>query len=382
MNTGAFKGEFKPPLFVDAIILAVTLALLSLSLVMVYSTTGISALEKFNDPLFYVKRQGIAVALGLILMFTLSRIPITWVQRVSPFLLPLAVLLLVLPLLPGLGERAGGAQRWVKIGFLRFQPGEVVKLCFIVFMAGYFARHEQRLREFVAGIVKPLGLISVVGVLLLIQPDFGSTAVISVVTLVMMAVSGVRLLYFGVGAGILGSVLSVLVLVSPYRMARIFSFLSPWKDASGKGYQLIQSLIAVGTGQATGVGLGESQQKLFFLPAAHTDFIFAVIAEELGFFGGAVVIMLFLLFLWRGIKLARRVADVPFACALSTGLTMLIVIPAMLNVGVVTGVLPTKGMVLPMVGYGGSSVVACLAVVGLLLACARDANRRAASGMR
>jgi cell division protein FtsW len=209
---------------------------------------------------------------------------------------------------------------------------------------------------------------------LLLQPDFGSSAVIIVVVLSMALASGVRLAHMGLCTVAVVVVLGLLVAISPYRMMRIVSFLSPFADASGKGYQLIQSLIAVGTGQVWGVGLGGSQQKLFFLPAAHTDFIFAVISEELGLVGGLVVIVAFLVILWRGLLLAKSVRGDTFLFALAVGLTMMIVAPALLNVGVVVGVLPTKGMVLPLVGYGGSSLMACMAVVGLLIGIKREAD--------
>jgi cell division protein FtsW len=198
--------------------------------------------------------------------------------------------------------------------------------------------------------------------------------VIIVVVLSMALASGVRFLHLGLCTVAVVIVLGTLVFISPYRMMRIVSFLSPFADASGKGYQLIQSLIAVGTGQVWGVGLGGSQQKLFFLPAAHTDFIFAVISEELGFVGGIAVLVAFLLLMWRGLLVAKSVRNDTFLFSLAVGLTMMIVAPALLNVGVVIGLLPTKGMVLPLVGYGGSSLMACMGVVGLLLGIKREAD--------
>jgi cell division protein FtsW len=241
-------------------------------------------------------------------------------------------------------------------------------------MAGFFARHEDRIGSFFNGIIKPFGLVGMAAALLLMQPDFGSSAVIIVVVLSMALASGVRLLHMALCTVAVVVVLGVLVAISPYRMMRIVSFLSPFADASGKGYQLIQSLIAVGTGQVWGVGLGGSQQKLFFLPAAHTDFIFAVISEELGFVGGVVVLLAFLVVMWRGLLLAKSVRNDTFLFALAVGLTMMIVAPALLNVGVVIGLLPTKGMVLPLVGYGGSSLMACMAVVGLLIGIKRESD--------
>lgn len=358
--------------FYDLFILSLTFLLLSLSLVMVYSTTGVVSSEKFADPYYYVKRQFIAALIGISLMFLLAQVKLSHLRKFSVFCLPLALLMLVLTLMPGLGDSAGGARRWINLGFMRFQPAECVKLLFIIFIAGYLSRHEAKLADFKTGVLKPFILVCLVSGLLLMQPDFGSAAVIAMIAFSMVAVSGVRVKYMILCGAVLACSAATLIVISPYRMKRVISFMSPWADASGKGYQLIQSLIAVGSGQATGVGLGASQQKLFFLPAAHTDFIFAVIAEELGFVGGTLVLLLFMLFLWRGLSLASRMTNDIFRFSLMTGLTLLITLPALLNLGVVTGMLPTKGLVLPLIGYGGSSLVSCLASIGLILALARS----------
>lgn len=370
------SGELKPPLLGDFPLLAVTVSLVILSLVMVYSTTAIMSQEKYGDGLFFVRKQALAAGVGLLLVWICSRVPLSFVRKISPYLYIGCVVLLVLPLIPGIGDSAGGAKRWVYLGSFRFQPVELIKLCFTVFLAGYFSRHESSIDSFVDGLAKPLGLAGAIGVLLLLQPDFGSASVLAIVTLAMATASGARLRYlFICGLG-LAACMALMIYISPYRMSRVVGFLSPFSDASGKGYQLIQSLIAVGTGQVVGVGLGASQQKLFYLPAAHTDFIFAVIAEELGFLGCLVVIALFFIFLWRGLRLARRFSRDTFSFSLAIGLTCLIVVPAFLNMGVVLGLLPTKGLVLPLVGYGGSSLIASLAAVGLLLALARSFHKR------
>lgn len=360
------------PWLSDFALASISVLLVAFSMVMIYSTTGVVSREKFGDPLFYVKRQLVAAAIGFVLMLACARVDIRRLEKFSPTFLFAALLLLVLTFLPGVGDSAGGAQRWVNLGIGRFQPAEFVKVFFIIFMAGFLVRHEHRLNEIADGVAKPGMLIALVAALLLLQPDFGSAVVIGVVSFCMVAIAGVRIRYIVI-CGLIALVsMAILVIISPYRMSRVVSFLAPMSDASGKGYQLIQSLIAIGTGQATGVGLGGSQQKLFFLPAAHTDFIYAVIGEELGFTGCAVILILFLVFLWRGLRIASRVADDIFSFSLTLGLTLVIVVPALLNIGVVTGLLPTKGMVLPLVGYGGSSLVACLVTVGLLLSLARS----------
>jgi cell division protein FtsW len=376
MNTASISIPSAPSArnarFYDLAILSLTFLMIMFSLLMVYSTTGVISTEKFSDPYYYLKRQLVAVLLGIGVMFIVARVKISFLEKISVFCLPAACLLLVATFLPGIGNSAGGASRWINLGIVRFQPAECVKLLFIIFIAGYLSRHEAKLSSFKAGIVKPFIFVCMVAGLLLKQPDFGSAAVIAIIAFSMVAVSGARLRHMVLCVLVLIGCGATLIFISPYRMSRVISFMSPWADASGKGYQLIQSLIAVGSGQMTGVGLGASQQKLFFLPAAHTDFIFAVVGEELGFIGCLIVMSLFLLFLWRGLYLASRVSSNVFAFSLICGLTLLIALPALLNIGVVTGMLPTKGLVLPLIGYGGTSVVTCLTAVGLLLALSRS----------
>ncbi len=370
------QKDLKAPFCPDVMMMLVVLAMVAFGILMVYSTTGIVSQEKFQDSFLYVRKQVIAAAVGIVLMVVLSTVNIDWIKKHSSVCVFVALALLVLPLLPFLGEKAGGATRWIKLGFIRFQPAELTKLMFVIFFAGFLSRHENELHTFRDGVVKPLMLLVPAACLLLIQPDFGSAAVLSIVVVGMAMSAGVRLRYVVYACLGLACMAGLLVFISPYRMSRVMSFLSPWADASGKGYQLIQSLIAVGLGKVSGVGLGNSQQKLFFLPAAHTDFIFAVISEELGFIGGLALLALFGIFLWRGFVIAARLAEDTFCFSLAVGLTLLIAVPALLNVGVVTGILPTKGMVLPFVGYGGSSLVSSLGVVGLLLALARSFRRQ------
>lgn len=375
MNTATLSirtAPVKPPRFYDIFLITLTLVLVGFSLVMVYSTTGVISSEKFHDPYYYLKRHLLAAGIGIILMLALSQIKISLLQKISVFCLPLAIVLLLATLLPGLGDSAGGAKRWINLGIVRFQPAELSKILFIIFMAGYLSRHENELNRFKTGIIKPFLIVSAISGLLLAQPDFGSAAVISMIAFSMVAMSGARLRHLILCGLVLALCASILIVSSPYRMSRVVSFMSPWADSSGKGYQLIQSLIAVGSGQVAGVGLGASQQKLFFLPAAHTDFIFAVIGEELGFIGCLAVLGVFLLFLWRGFHIAKLRSNNVFHFSLAAGLTLLITLPALLNMGVVTGILPTKGLVLPLIGYGGTSLVSCLGAVGILIAVARS----------
>ena len=366
--------ELRPPFKIDLILVSVTCALVSIGMLMVYSTTGVSAQEKFGDSFYFLRKQAAGAAIGFVLLLVAARLEISWLKEHSAWFLAAALLLLLLPFLPGIGEAAGGARRWVNLTLIRFQPAEMAKPLFAIFLAGYLARREKELHSFSQGLFVPMLLFLPLAILLLLQPDFGTTVVTALLVLCMCGATGMRLRYIGYSALALVGAAAVLVLVSPYRMARVLSFLSPFSDPSGKGYQLIQSLIAVGTGKVTGVGLGGSRQKLFFLPAAHTDFIFAVLAEELGFLGAVGLIGLFSLFLWRGLLLAGKFVQDAFCFSLVVGLVALIVVPAFLNMAVVVGLLPTKGMVLPFVAYGPSSLIASCGEVGLLLALARHAR--------
>ena len=354
------------PLIPDPVLFGTILLLVGFSLLMLYSTTAVVAAERSGDEFYYVKRQAVAAVLGLIGAVGVSLLPIRIFERIAiPFFL-VCLIMLALVAIPGIGELAGGARRWIRVGGLRFQPAEIVKLGTAIYLARYFARHEARIDRFGAGFVRPLMIAAVPAALLLVQPDFGSAAIISSVAVIVALTVGVPLRYMVMSALGLGGTGAALVITSPYRMQRVLAFMSPFEDSSGRGYQLIQSLIAVGSGSFSGLGLGESQQKLFFLPAAHTDFLFAVVAEELGFLGAAAVIALFCVVAWRGIRLASLLADRTFSFCLTVAMTALLVVPAFLNMGVVLGVLPTKGLVLPLLGYGGSSLIASLVAVGIL----------------
>ncbi len=376
------QKKLSAPFFSDPLLVLVTTTLVLFGILMIYSTTGVLSQERFGEPFFFVKRQIFAAAIGFAAMLIFSRLNLEFLYKVSPFLLPLSLLLLAFTLISSLGETAGGAQRWINLGLIRFQPGEIAKLLFVIYMAGFLSRRESSLNSFWDGIAKPVFLLVLIGCLYIMQPDFGSAAILSMVVVCMAAVAGARIKYIIFAVLGLAACAVMLIFISPYRLARLMSFMSPWSDSAGHGYQLIQSLIAVGGGGLSGVGIGGSQQKLFFLPAAHTDFIFAVIAEELGFLGAFTILLAFVLLLLRGVRVAGRSIDNTFAFSMAVGLTLLIVIPAFLNLGVVLGLLPTKGLVLPLVAYGGSSLVSSLIAVGLLLAVARSSNSALKSDAR
>jgi cell division protein FtsW len=352
--------------FLDPVLTALVLILISFGLLMVYSATGVAVGEKYGDSLIFVRKQAIACIIGFGLFALTYFFSLEKLRRFAPYALAIAICCAVLPLLPGIGAKVGGASRWLIVGPVRLQTGEFAKLFSVIFLAGYYSRNELNLHKFTVGLLAPFLMLTPVFIGLLAQPDFGSCAVIALVAITMGCAAGIKLRYLIIGTVVLAVLGGLLIWLEPYRAKRVVSFLSPTEDASGSGYQLIQSLIAVGTGELTGVGLGASQQKLFFLPAAHTDFIFALICEELGFIGAMALLSAFLIFLLRGFKIASNHYSHTFEFTLAVGITTLVILPALLNIGVVIGVLPTKGLVLPLVGYGGSAVMMYLAALGLL----------------
>jgi cell division protein FtsW len=288
-------------------------------------------------------------------------------------LLAIAVVLLLAVLVPGIGARRSGAQRWIPLGPLSFQPTEVAKFAVVLYLAASLDRKGERVREFTRGVLPHCLIVGLVAVLALAEPDFGTTALVCGLLAMMLYVAGGRVLHLAGLACIGLPGLVWMVVMEPYRLARVLTFLDYTKDPRGMGFQLLQSLISFGSGGVAGVGLGQSEQKMFFLPAAHTDFIFSVVGEELGLVGAAVVMALFVVVGARGFRIAARHPD-PFASLLAFGTTALIVLQGVLNVGVVLGCLPTKGLALPFISYGGSAMMIVLAEVGVLLALAREAG--------
>lgn len=356
----------------DPWLLAVTCILLCLSALMVYSTTALPSEQAYGTTTWMIKRHLAHMFVGLIGLGFFACLHPKHLYRIAPMGMLLAIILLIGVLIPGLGYSAGGAQRWIQLGVLRMQPGEFTKLALIVYFAAYIERHHVRMHRFKTGVLVPCLFLTLVGVLLLLEPDFGSTAVVCAVVFSQLFTAA-RLWHL-VTVGICGAAAgTMLVLTSPYRFKRLVTFLDPFHDPSSAGYQLIQSLVAVGSGGIQGAGLGAGKQKLFYLPAAHTDFIFAVIAEELGSVGAVFVLILFLLILWRGLRICSELAEHPFYATLALGCTLLLVLPALLNMGVVLGLLPTKGLVLPLVAYGGTGMVIYLAAMGMLIRLSRMA---------
>ncbi|OQW62229.1 MAG: putative lipid II flippase FtsW [Nitrospira sp. ST-bin4] len=355
----------------DHSLLIITIVLALVGLVMVFSASAVVAGNRFHDPGYFLKRQLAWLAFGFLLLHLASHIDYVWWKRLSIPLLGLTVVLLVMVLIPSLGVSAKGARRWLRLGPISVQPAEIAKLVAVMYLAAYLAKKEDRLTGFLSGLAPALLVVGVLGGLVLLEPDLGTVVVMGSVAIGLLFLGGARLSHLlSLGLCAVPAVL-VLVLSSSYRRQRLMTFLAPWKDASDAGFQITQSFLAFGSGGLFGVGLGEGKQKLFFLPEAHTDFVLALVGEELGLVGTGVIILLFALFAIRGFQVAAR-ARMPFGRYLGMGITLLIGIQALINACVVTGLLPTKGLTLPFVSYGGSSLVTCMFGVGILLNISRD----------
>jgi cell division protein FtsW len=349
-------------------------AILTLGLVMVASASIALADRQTGQPLYYLWRQLGYTGAGVLLMALTTRIPLARWRAHGPLLLFASVVLLGLVLVPGVGREVNGSYRWIPLGPINMQPSELAKLFMILFLAGYLVRRGHEVRARFSGFAKPMALLVGISGLLLMEPDYGATAVLFATTLGMLFLGGVPLVLFlgWVAAGL--GVMVAMVLLAPYRLQRLTTFMDPWVDPFNTGFQLTQALIAVGRGQWLGVGLGGSVQKLFYLPEAHTDFLVAVLAEELGLLGVSVVVGLFAFVVLRAFQLARQAEDRedPFAAYVGYGIGLSLALQALVNVGVNLGALPTKGLTLPLMSYGGSSMLVNCLAAGLLLRLAHE----------
>ncbi|MGH7256261.1 MAG: putative lipid II flippase FtsW, partial [Nitrospirales bacterium] len=338
---------------------------------MVYSASAVVAGNRFEDPGFFLKRQLAWLLAGLIGLHLVARIDYTrWRPLALPGLLVM-LLLLAAVLIPSVGVEVKGARRWLKLGMISVQPAELAKLVLVLYLAAYLAKKGERIRDLTAGFFPPLIVIGLVAGLVLVQPDLGTAVVMGVVAFGLLFLGGAKLTHLGGLVVLVMPVVAALVLGSSYRRQRLMTFLSPWEDPTNAGFQVTQSFLAFGHGGVFGVGLGEGKQKLFFLPEAHTDFVLALVGEELGLIGTTSLAVLFLVLVLKGFQIAGR-ARHPFGRYLALGITMLIGVQALINAGVVTGLLPTKGLTLPFVSYGGSSLLVSLVAMGMLLSISRD----------
>ncbi len=350
----------------DLILLLATLLLVTVGTVMIYSSSSILATEKFHDGQYFLKKQLFFLCLGLLIMILITKIPYYKLRRLAWPGIAVSVILLAALWVPHLGVRAGGALRWLNFGVFSFQVTEMVKIALILFMAHLLTKHVSHIREFKQGILYPLGVTGVLVGMIILQPDFGTTVILVLVTFLMIYLAGGRLLYLGGMIALFIPVAVWLLLHKSYRMARLMTFLDPWKDPRHSGFQIIQSLIAFGSGGPLGVGIGDGMQKLFYLPEPHTDFILSVIAEESGFIGVGLILFLYIILIVRGFQIALKAPDM-FGNLLAAGLTLLLALETFINIAGIMGLIPLKGLALPFLSYGGTSLIMSLAAVGILL---------------
>lgn len=360
----------------DRVMLALVSGMVLFGLIMVFSASFIYAQEKTGDGFALIRKQLIFATFGFVTLITVSHIDYRqWARWAYP-VLGIAIVLLVLVFFPGIGMKAGGAKRWLNLGGIHFQPGEFAKFAVIFFVARQLDRKYERIDTVTAGILSNILVPLPAFLLLLLQPDFGSTVIIASVIFALMFLAGVPKRYLVAAFVSAATIGAWLALGTSYRRARLSAFLDPWKDPGGTGFQILQSLIGLHNGRIWGVGLGNSKEKLFYLPEAHNDFIFAVIGEELGFVGIAVVSFAYLYFIYRGFKIAwhcQKIGRDRFGMLLAAGITLVLGLQSFVNIAVVMGLLPTKGLTLPFISYGGSALLIDLFAIGVLLSVARGA---------
>ncbi len=357
----------------DPLLLGSVLLLVGMGLVMVYSASAITSLEKTGDSFYFLKRQAIAAGIGLVGMAVAMKLGYRRMARLAYPLLVVAIILLVLVLIPGLGHSAGGARRWIRMPGISLQPAEITKVAWVIYLAYSLAKKREKVKSFSVGFLPHLAIAGLLVVLCMLEPDFGSSVALLFLMFVLLFAAGAKLSY------LVGSVLFALpfayaaIARSEYRMKRILAFLDPWAHRHDVGYQVSESLMSIGSGGLTGLGLGDGRQKLFFLPEAHTDFIFAIIGEELGLLGVLALVLLYGVIIWRGIR-ASLAASEPFGTYLGLGITSLIGFQAIVNMSVAMGLVPTKGLTLPFISYGGSSLIMLMGAAGLLLSISSNAG--------
>ena len=362
LNDGSRTKKKRP----DIILPVVTLLLITIGTAMIYSSSSIIASQKFLDEYYFLKRQILFVLLGLGAMVILSKFPYYYWKKVAYVGMFASVVLLSLLFVPGLGIKAGGATRWLKIGGFSFQVTEVVKVALVIFLAHYITKKIGHVKKFSRIFLVPLSVTAVVVCLVLLQPDFGTSIIIVMVAMIMFYLAGSRVLHLTMLASLFVPVAVMLVLSESYRVQRWLSFCNPWKDPTDSGFHIIQSFLSFGSGGTFGVGIGNGMQKLFYLPEPHTDFILSVIAEESGFIGVTIIVILFAILVVRGFMISFNASDL-FGTLLSAGLTIILVLEAFVNMAAVMGLIPTKGLVLPFLSYGGTSLLMSMIAIGIIL---------------
>ncbi|PJD92766.1 MAG: putative lipid II flippase FtsW [Legionella sp.] len=363
------KSTFGAPVLYDRWLIVAVLGLIVIGLTMVASSSVMISTKFYHQPFHFLIRQFVYLCIGSVLAVIVMRIDSRIWERYSVHLLFICLIMLTVVLIPGIGRMVNGSRRWLAIGPLVIQVSELAKMAMILYVSGYLVRQQEQVKKNILGFLKPMMVLMVVAFLLLLEPDFGATVVIVSTVMAMLFLIGVKLRYY-VGLLIMvGLSMAFLAISSPYRMARLTAFLNPWADQFNSGYQLTQSLIAFGRGGWSGVGLGYSVQKMFYLPESYTDFLFAVLAEELGLIGILLVLVLYSILVWRGLMIGYHAycEERQFAAFTAYGITFWLGLQAVINMGVNLGLLPTKGLTLPFLSYGGASLVVNCIVVALLL---------------
>ena len=344
----------------------ITTILICTGIVMIFSSSSVYALQVLGSSSYFLNRHLLFLTIGLILMTFIMTLDYRDLQNYAKPALLITICLLVLVLIPGIGKESYGARRWFKLGTFSFQPSEFAKIAVLIYISDFLSRKQHKIRDFKEGFLPVIMILGIVCFLILKQPDLGTCVFLGGVVLLMIFVAGARISHLLSLLVMALPVVYLLIARVPYRMARIMAFLDPWKESQGIGFQLTQSQIALGSGGLFGVGLGHSKQKLFYLPAAHTDFVFSIIGEELGLLGTMTVIILFILLIWQGARIVKRASD-SFGYFLSLGIVLMLGLQTVINLGVSIGALPTKGLPLPFISYGGSALMANLVAIGLLL---------------
>jgi cell division protein FtsW len=350
---------------IDKWLLVAVAGLLVVGVTMVLSTSYLYAHERFADGTYFFRKQLLALGVGSVGLIACALLSAPTYRRLAYPLLVLTVLALIMVLVPGVGALRGGAQRWLTLAGFAFQPAELAKLTLVIYLAHSMAKKQDKIKTFAIGVLPHLIVSGICLTLLLLEPDFGTALILAMLLYAMLFIGGVRISHLLATALLALPVLIYVMLTEPYRVRRLASFLDPWSDPQNSGFQVVQSLIAFGSGQFWGRGLGEGRQKLFYLPEAHTDFVFSVIGEEIGFLGVIAVLALFGLIVARGLRLTSRIEE-PFEQYLAFGLTVLLGLQALIHMSVVTGIMPAKGLVLPFISYGGSALVVNLMEAGIL----------------
>ncbi len=366
-NTTADEPAPRP---LDRTVLVVTYLLTLIGLIIMFSASGVMAETRYGDSTFFLKRQSLWLLLGLMALHWVAQRDYNMWKTLAPYGLVLTFVLLILVLIPFLGTQVNGARRWLRVAGFSIQPGEIAKLSIVLYLASFLVRKEQALVFFSRGVLAPMAVVGTFAGLLLLEPDMGTAVVLTLLLFGLLFLGGTRIPHLLVMAVCLLAVAYALIMQSDYRRRRLLNFLDPWQDPTDAGFQLTQSFVALGNGGLFGVGLGEGRQKLFFLPEAHADFVLALVGEELGFLGTGLLIGLFAVLIVKGFKIAGRAPDA-FGRHLAGGVTLLVGIQVLINMSVVSGLLPTKGLTLPFVSYGGSSLIVSLVAIGILLSISR-----------